>query len=1064
MSGSTTVKPTITVTNETEWDAAVLSIDTQSLTSFAGPAAYTISIAPPSGILSFAADPTALHLNSYDTLSIIGNGNTLNGDNTVRGLFNYYGSVSIHDLTIANMTASGGNGGPGGGGGGGLGGALFVGSSASVTLDNVSFLNDQAIGGNGASGTFGGGGGMGGAGGAGNPANQTGGGGGGLGRAAMGGSAQASGGAGLLPGANAGFGGWGLTTLVGGGGAMAGGGGGGATGYSGGHGGFGATAFYPSAYGGAAGGLGGGGVYASTVPGGLGGGGGSGVASGGGFGGGGGGGIGTLPGGAGGFGGGHGASGAGGGGLGAGGAIFITAGGKLVFTTGTISGGSAYGGTGAGTGTGGLGVGAGIFMMSAIYDIYGNPKTAVSFAPPPGSRVVVNDVIADDGGANGVAGHGLGGTVLVQGGGTTNLNASNTYIGGTTIDGGILELANPLAASSGAIGFTSLHGALRIDGTIMPANTITGFGPGSQITLPNLTPAGGAATMGALGHLAIPTTSGTLTLDLDPLLSFVQAHYTLTAGGRGGSVLTTDAVLPAGVVTVTGAAGSMLGMVFDDSQRAAQAQIYATQADTAVKGATAIPFVLTGGSLPGVAAGQTLELIDHTGHATQLPDTIPAVLFSDAAVAATVTGGATGGDAVIAGPGGVNFTSGAGINAVFAGGGNSTVNVAAGMGGGYFFLGNGDNTVNAIGGNNQIQTGTGHNAITLGIGTNYLTSNGADTITAGPGDANIYAYNALSDLIFLSSGTADVQLGTTATVLGGSGTSYVRNSGSLSSAVFAAGSGASYFTGNGTVIGGSGPLTVNNGYYYPYYYGYNPGSGVLVAGGTNTNTLNLGYGSNTVVGNAAGAMQISNSSPNGLLAFTRGTTLITGNGVETVVGIGGVLTVTGGQGLFLGAPGGNNHITAAGDATIFGVAAGDVLASSATYTSAQVAIVGGAGAETISGAGSASTNTFFAGSGPEFIQAGDWITSIVTGTGAATVAAGNGISLTAFVKGQHPDVVMQGFSPAKDYLTFINFGTGEAASALAGAQTVGGSEVLTLSDGTHITFQGLTGLTTGNIL
>ena len=51
------------------------------------------------------------------------------------------------------MTATGGNGAGGGGGGAGLGGALFVAGvsdgngGASVTLDNVSFSGDCAVGG-----------------------------------------------------------------------------------------------------------------------------------------------------------------------------------------------------------------------------------------------------------------------------------------------------------------------------------------------------------------------------------------------------------------------------------------------------------------------------------------------------------------------------------------------------------------------------------------------------------------------------------------------------------------------------------------------------------------------------------------------------------------------------------------------------------------------------------------------------------------------------------------------------------------------------------------------------
>jgi hypothetical protein len=78
-----------------------------------------------------------------------------------RGLFVASGNISLSDLTIANAAAVGaagqnapsGGGAGGGGGGAGLGGGLFVSAGASVTLNNVSFVNDSATGGAGGDGT-----------------------------------------------------------------------------------------------------------------------------------------------------------------------------------------------------------------------------------------------------------------------------------------------------------------------------------------------------------------------------------------------------------------------------------------------------------------------------------------------------------------------------------------------------------------------------------------------------------------------------------------------------------------------------------------------------------------------------------------------------------------------------------------------------------------------------------------------------------------------------------------------------------------------------------------------
>ncbi|MBY0501981.1 MAG: autotransporter-associated beta strand repeat-containing protein, partial [Alphaproteobacteria bacterium] len=78
--------------------------------------------------------------------------------------------VTLNNITLKNIRATGGNGKNGGGGGMGAGGALFINENADVTLENVTFENCSAHGGKGSHGTAnnggaGGGGGMGGDGG-----------------------------------------------------------------------------------------------------------------------------------------------------------------------------------------------------------------------------------------------------------------------------------------------------------------------------------------------------------------------------------------------------------------------------------------------------------------------------------------------------------------------------------------------------------------------------------------------------------------------------------------------------------------------------------------------------------------------------------------------------------------------------------------------------------------------------------------------------------------------------------------------------------------------------------
>ncbi len=117
----------------------------ESLTS----GSYTITL---SGDIAYSAAIDAIKLHSGVTLTIDGGGHTLDPAGAAGGLRIVGGTVDIDDLTISHATAKGGVGAEGGGGGAGLGGGLFVGATANVTLDQVSFTHDSAIGGAGAKG------------------------------------------------------------------------------------------------------------------------------------------------------------------------------------------------------------------------------------------------------------------------------------------------------------------------------------------------------------------------------------------------------------------------------------------------------------------------------------------------------------------------------------------------------------------------------------------------------------------------------------------------------------------------------------------------------------------------------------------------------------------------------------------------------------------------------------------------------------------------------------------------------------------------------------------------
>jgi hypothetical protein len=506
------------VANETDLNAALSSIDVSGKWSLPN-ITYTITLA---ASFSLSTDLDAIDLQSGDTLTIDGAGNTIDGAGAHRGFFDYAGGLILKNLTIQNAVAVGGAGGSGatpGGGGAGLGGGLFVGSAGAASLSNVTFINDQAVGGAaGATGGtgVGGGGGLGGAGGAGGTRAA---GGGGIGLAATGGSSGGvmAGGAGIVVGAAAGNSGTGNRPSGGSGGIF--GGGGGAAGIivtTGSGRGGGGSRTYPGVAG--AGGVGGsfGGGAASGGAAGFGGGG---ANSAGGWGGGG---SGVA---AGGFGGGAGAAGSAGGGLGAGGDVFVQQGGSLTVAGGTLTGGSAAGGKGSGGGSSGTAFGSGIFFQG---------PGALALAPASGQTLSVGDVIADRAGSGSTGAVG----VTLNGAGTVVLSAADTYTGGTTIAAGTLSLQSAHAAGSGMIAFSYGAAATLVIGAgDVPGNIIGGFLPGDVIDLQGI----GTATSAIPDANNVLTVSGgtsTVQLALDPGQNLTGESFVTATDHNGGTLLT----------------------------------------------------------------------------------------------------------------------------------------------------------------------------------------------------------------------------------------------------------------------------------------------------------------------------------------------------------------------------------------------------------------------------------------------------------------------------------------------------------------------------------------------
>ncbi|MES2274004.1 MAG: autotransporter domain-containing protein [Chlamydiota bacterium] len=517
------------------------------------------------------------------------------------------GTLSIQNFHILNAGSQGGNGGAGfGGGGGGVGGGggLYVHNGTNVSLTNVQFLMNQAVGGAGGNGNgLGGGGGGGGgfAGGLGGVNGLTGGGGGGGGNSGAGEGGPAGGAASPAPplatGTYGGAGGGGTsfsggnsggaplpTTAFtggaaagsnGGGGAGAGGAGDPASATFGGTGGVGigtdgtfgggggGGAGNAGSAGGAGTGTGGGGgaaIGAAALGGaggtnGGGGGGSQGTGGKGGFGAGGGGG--NLAGGTTLFGGGVGGTGAvagGGGGAALGGAIFIQNGGTLTIGDGfgatgnVVTGGTAGAGGGA---TAGQAQSPDIFVRSGGSLIFNLTLTSVT----------VGSAINSDQGAGG----GTGGGLTLQGTKLLTLSVPNTYSGGTNIQGGVLNAVADSSLGNPPDGLTITTGTFQAGGSFSSPRTISLLGAGiidtagNNLSLSGVISGSGGFTKIGTGTLTLSgvntfaggttVNGGTLSIPADTALGNAAAPLALNAS----TLQITASITSARTISLTGA-------------------------------------------------------------------------------------------------------------------------------------------------------------------------------------------------------------------------------------------------------------------------------------------------------------------------------------------------------------------------------------------------------------------------------------------------------------------------------------------------------------------------------
>jgi autotransporter-associated beta strand protein len=197
----------------------------------------------------------------------------------------------------------------------------------------------------------------------------------------------------------------------------------------------------------------------------------------------------------------------------------------------TIEGGSLGSGTVSGGGGGGQAFGGGIFLQG---------DESITLAPASGTTETISGVIADQTGSGGTGSNAGAGGLILNGAGTLELTAANTYAGGTTIDQGVLELANAEAAGSGKIHFASPSGEIEYAAGAHLENRISGFGGKDKIDFAKVKYAAGDHAVDNAGKVSIETSAGATVATFKVAGTYTSANFRVGAD-RSGHLLVSDA-------------------------------------------------------------------------------------------------------------------------------------------------------------------------------------------------------------------------------------------------------------------------------------------------------------------------------------------------------------------------------------------------------------------------------------------------------------------------------------------------------------------------------------------
>lgn len=306
--------------------------------------------------------------------------------------------------------------------------------------------------------------------------------------------------------------------------------------------------------------------------------------------------------------------------------------------------------------------------------------------------------------------------------------------------------------------------------------------------------------------------------------------------------------------------------------------------------------------------------------------------------------------------------------------------------------------------------------------------------------------------------------------------------------------------GSGTIISGQGNNLINalptgDGNWTVFFDGgnntvyANSGNFFIEDGNASTtgaNMIFLGSGSDTVASWGNDTIVAGPNNTAFVATFTPGSIFYANTGKSTFVDRGGADTFVAGGGsdtVFAAASGGSYFgssgplLFVAGPNTADSVVAGSgpttiYSASGANLTFGGSGngdlLIAGPGSATVNGGSSTGNDLYFAdGNGSDSIVAGSGNNTLVAGMGSDTFTGGPGANLFVIDKAavSGGTYFINNWN-SKDTLALFGYGAPTAAGGLPAGATVGvqgGSEVLTLPDGTKITFVGVSSVPNSQI-